>query len=550
MLRNARPRLGPQGKLILLICWLILSVGATVAAIAPRADQKAVTPNPNLPLAIGFGALSFAATLGLGYSIARSIAGLQSAVVDLQANAICDPLTGMPNRTLFMDRLRHAARRADRTASTFAVVFLDVDRFKLLNDSFGHSAGDQFLTDFSERLQSCVRQADTIARLGGDEFGLLLEEVATPSQAVLVADRIKRTLDQPFQLRGQEVFVTASLGIAMARPKSSDPEMLLRDADIAMYRAKHSERGSYKIFDDDMRLEVLKVLQLQNALRRGLERGEFSLDYQPIVVLRTGEIAGFEALFRWRQPHGRSVSPRDFIPVAEETGLIIPMGEWALREACRQMDRWRTVTQAPLRISVNLSRRQLAHADFCLQLERVLRDTKLEPSRLMLEITESAIMEDGESAARTLARIRATGVRIAIDDFGTGYSSLSLLQRFPIDMVKIDRSFVKGDENTSPEGRHVLRAITSMANNLGLEIVAEGVERADQVSLLRELECTYGQGYFFSHPLDAMSVTKHLQDGRPATGQGFLPQSAESDAWDEAAPELEDPHAQPARAAL
>ncbi len=536
-MRKALPSLSLQAKLVLLICWLALSFGATVAVTAP------------LPFGVGFGLLGIAVTLGIGQSIARLIASLQKQVTDLQCDAIRDPLTGMPNRTLFMDRLQHAAKRASRTGSTFAVVFLDVDRFKLLNDSFGHSAGDRFLTDLGQRLQSCVRQVDTIARLGGDEFGLLLEDLTAPKAATLVADRIKRTLEKPFQLRGQEVFVTASLGIAMAQPDRSDPETLLRDADIAMYRAKHSARGSYKMFDDQMRLEVLRTLQVQNALRRGLERGEFSLAYQPIVILRSGEIAGFEALLRWRQPHGRSVPPREFIPIAEETGLIIPMGEWALREACRQMVRWLSPAHPPLRISVNLSRRQLAHADFCLQVTRILQEAGLEPSQLMLEITESAIMEDGESAAQTLARIRATGVRIAIDDFGTGYSSLSLLQRFPIDTVKIDRSFVTGDESTSPEGRHVLRAITSMANNLGLEIVAEGVERSDQVSLLGELECVYGQGYFFSHPLDAASVTQLLQDGRTViAGQDRTPESAGGDWWNEAAPELQDPHRQSARA--
>lgn len=536
-MRRGLPSLSLQVKLILLICWLALSFGATAAAVAP------------LPLGAGFGLLGIAITLGIGQSVARSIVSLQKQVTALQCDAIQDPLTGMPNRTLFMDRLQHAAKRASRTGSTFAVVFLDVDRFKLLNDSFGHSAGDQFLTDLGQRLQRCVRQVDTIARLGGDEFGLLLEDLTAPDQATLVADRIKQTLEQPFQLRGQEVFVTASLGIAMARPDRSDPETLLRDADIAMYRAKHSGRGTYKVFDDQMRLEVLKTLQVQNALRRGLERGEFSLAYQPIVILRTGQIAGFEALLRWRQPHGRSVPPREFIPVAEETGLIIPMGEWALRAACRQMARWLSVAQMPLRISVNLSRRQIAHADFCLQVTRILEEAKLEPSQLMLEITESAIMEDGDSAAKILARIRATGVRIAIDDFGTGYSSLSLLQRFPIDTVKIDRSFVTGDENTSPEGRHVLRAITSMANNLGLEIVAEGIERSDQVSLLGDLECAYGQGYYFSHPLEAAAVTQLLQAGRTIiAGRDPTPQSAGSDWWNEAAPKLQDPHQQPARA--
>jgi len=557
MLRRFLIRIGLHGKFVLLIlCWLLILFGATVTAI--NGEHVAATRTRSLTLGIAFGLLGTAAfTYILVRTITRPISmliagtravaegnldtsidirtndelevlatsfnqmtvSLRKMTENLQSSAIRDPLTGLPNRTLFMDRLWHVVDRAARKNTLgFAVIFLDVDRFKLLNDSFGHSAGDQLLVDLGRRLMTGLRQGDTIARLGGDEFGLLLEDLPAAHHAVLVADRIKRKLEQPFNLRGQEVFITASLGIAVAPLENADPETLLRNADTAMYRAKNSGRGSYQVFDEQMRQEVLKTLQMQTALRRGFDRKEFRLVYQPIVLLRSGKVVGFEALSRWSYPNGHSVSPGEFIPVAEETGLIIPMGEWILGEACHQLQRWLAAypKRTPLWISVNLSRRQLAHADLVHYVRRLLHETGSEPSRLMLEITESAIMEDAEDAARTFATLRAMGIRIAIDDFGTGYSSLSLLQRFPIDVVKVDRSFVGELDSTSSDGSQVLRAITSLASNLGLDVVAEGVERADQVALLQELECTYGQGYYFSYPQDAISVTSLLEDGRTA----------------------------------
>lgn len=557
-------RIGLHGKLILVIIWwLLIMFGAIVTTItADSSEPGSANRARTLALGIGAGLLGTAAfTYVLVRTVTRPIAMLIAgtrAVADgnldtqitirthdelevlatsfnqmtgslrkmaekLQASAIHDPLTGLPNRTLFMDRLRHVVDRAGRKNTLgFAVVFMDVDRFKFLNDSFGHSAGDQLLVDLGRRLTTCVRQGDTIARLGGDEFGMLLEDLPGSRNAVLVAERIKQKLEHPFYLRGQEVFITVSLGIAVAPQENAEPETLLRNADTAMYRAKHSGRGTYQVFDEEMRQEVLKTLQLQTAMRRSFDRKEFSLVYQPIVLLQTGRVVGFEALSRWNYPQGHTVLPTEFIPVAEETGLIIPFGEWVLGEAARQLRHWQTTypTRSPLWISVNLSRRQLAHADLVQSVTRLLQESHLEPSRLMLEITEGAIMEDAEDAARTLATLRAMGVRVAIDDFGTGYSSLSLLQRFPIDVVKIDRAFVAELDTSSSDGSQVLRAITSLANNLGLDVVAEGVERADQVALLQELDCTYGQGHYFAYPQDAAAAGSLLEEpGAAALGQ-------------------------------
>jgi diguanylate cyclase (GGDEF)-like protein len=562
LLQGFLVRTGLHGKFALLIgCWLLMVFGAAMTAITVTGEPVGATRTRDLAVGIGLTLLGTAAFTSVlvrtvTRPIARLIAGTRAVAggdldtrIEIRTNdelevlarsfndmttslrrmtdrlhssAIRDSLTGLANRTLFMDRLRHVIDRASRRdAQDFAVIFIDVDRFKLLNDSFGHSAGDLLLVELGHRLAACLRQGDTIARLGGDEFGLLLEDLPAPDQAVLVAERIKRWLQQPFNLRGQEVYVTASVGIAVAPREDVDPDTLLRNADTAMYRAKNSGRGSYQLFDDEMRQEVLKTLQMQTALRRSFDRKEFSLVYQPIVFLRTGRVVGFEALTRWKDQHGRPVSPSEFIPIAEEAGLIMHIGEWVLGDGCRQLQQWLTSypARAPLWISVNLSRRQLAHADLVPQVRRLLQETGLDPSRLMLEITESAIMQDAEDAARTLAVLRALGIRIAIDDFGTGYSSLSLLQRFPIDVVKIDRTVVAELGTPSSDGSQVLRAITSLAANLRLEIVAEGVERAEQVALLQELDCTYGQGHYFSSPQDAISLGALLEDGRiVATG--------------------------------
>ncbi len=391
------------------------------------------------------------------------------------------------------------------------------------------------------RLFDQIEHLEDLIEVYGDV--LIAWEIRQPPESIvpvlaeagrLDTSQVQTLLEEILVGGGARLF-TEFQGIEAAAKQSGDPEALKAvervrhallhigryNADAlawgmgtAMYRAKNSGRGSYQVFDEQKRQEVLNTLQMQTALRRGFDRKELSLVYQPIVLLRTGEVVGFEVLSRWSYPPGRSVAPSEFIAIAEEIGLIIPMGEWVLGEACRQVQRWLAAypTRKPLWVSVNLSRRQLAHADLVHHIRRFLQETELEPSRLMLEITESTIMEDAEDAARTLGALHAMGIRIAIDDFGTGYSSLSLLHRFPIDVVKIDRSFVAELDTTSSDGSQVLRAVTSLANNLGLDVVAEGVERADQVALLQELQCTYGQGHYFSYPQDAVSVTSLLED--------------------------------------
>ncbi len=564
-------RLSLRGKFTLLLaCWLLIMFGAVVVAINAGTTQE-TTPGRirNLALGISVGLLG---TASFAYILVRTvtrpismlIAGTRSVaegILDtridihtndelevlatsfnqmtsnlrkmtesLQFSAIHDMLTGLPNRTLFTDRLKHVVdRNAGRAApSSFGVMFLDLDRFKLINDSFGHSAGDQLLVDLGRRLGTCLRRGDTIARLGGDEFGVVLEDLEGTEQAITVARRIQRILETPFHLRGQEVFATMSIGIAVASQGDVDPETMLRNADIAMYRAKQMGRGNYMIFDDEMRGDVLRTLQMQTALRRGFDRKEFNLVYQPIVLLGTGEVVGFEALARWSSPHGSSVPAGEFIAHAEETGLILPIGDWVLGEACRQLRRWSAAhpSLTPLCMSVNISRRQLAQPDLGPRVLQILRELSLDPSQLMLEITEGAIMESAEDAARILATLRAHGIRIAMDDFGTGYSSLSLLQRFPLDVVKIDRSFVGELSAASADGSQVLRAIAGLAGSLGLDVIAEGVERREQVALLQGLHCAYGQGYYFSPPQDAVSLTV-LLDGQHAGGL-MLPLDGES----------------------
>ena len=425
-------------------------------------------------------------------------------------DALHDALTGLPNRVLFMERLSNAISLASRRRNySFAVLFFDFDRFKLVNDSLGHLVGDQLLIAIARRLEKHLRVGDTVARLGGDEFTILLEDIKDGSIATTIADRLQEELTRPFNLSGHEVFTSASIGIALSNIGYDRPEDLLRDADIAMYSAKASGKARYEVFDTTMRTRTVALLQLETDLRRGLERREFKLYYQPIVSLQTGEIRGFEALIRWQHPQRGLVSPTEFIPVAEETGLIVPIGWWVFREACQQMRLWQLQfpEYSSLVMSINLSAKQFAQPDLVEQIKNLLQETELNPSSLKLEITESVIMDNAESATAMLLQLQALGIRFSLDDFGTGYSSLAYLYRFPIHTLKIDRSFINKMDSEQFE---IVRTIVTLAHNLGMDVVAEGVEKVKHLAQLKALNCEYGQGYFFSKPVDSQAATALL----------------------------------------
>jgi len=431
----------------------------------------------------------------------------------LEHQALHDPLTGLPNRTLLLDRLRHAIGRAKRTNAAAAVLFLDLDRFKLVNDSLGHDAGDQLLVAVARRIQSVLRPQDTAARFGGDEFVIVCEDVLAPEDAEHIADRVAEALRTPFALPDGETFLTASIGIAISRSDGDTPESLMRDADAAMYRAKERGKARYELFDEVLRERAAGRLKLVNSLHRAQERGEFKMLYQPIVDLETNKFVAVEGLLRWQQ--GRAlVPPAEFIPLAEETGLIVPIGAWALREACSQAEAWRIARPdaAPLTMSVNLSPRQLAVNDFAGTIAEVLEETGCSPSQLRLEIGENALMDDANSTLSVLESLRALGVAVYVDDFGTGYSSLSYLKQFKVDALKIDSSFIDRI-GRDPEDTAIVAAIISMADALGLKTVAKGVESAQQVAELRRMGCDQAQGFYFAIPQEGESLGSVLERG-------------------------------------
>ena|GEM_PF-126273 len=447
----------------------------------------------------------------------------------LRYDAFHDPLTGLPNRALFIDHVKLTIARAQRHQGTrFAVLFCDLDRFKVVNDSLGHMVGDQLLVEVARRLENCLRQGDTVARVGGDEFTILVEDLMEEREGVALAERIQSTVSAPFNLGGREVFTTLSIGVAVATGGYKDPEDILRDADTAMYRAKSLGKARHVVFDQSMHASAVNLLQIETDLRTALEKKQFFILYQPIVSLDNFKLCGFEALLRWHHPERGLISPLDFIPIAEETGQIIAIGEWALYEACRQMKRWEKEygSASPLFISVNLSCKQFNNQMLLEQVGNVLNKTGISPRRLKLEITESAVMENIDSATEMLGQLRDLGVQLAIDDFGTGYSSLSYLHRFPIDTLKIDRSFVTRMADNA-ENVEIVRTIVMLAQVLGMDVVAEGVETKEQLKILRDLKCEYGQGYYFSRPTNTSDAEKIIIETDDKLQKVFKPETSQ-----------------------
>jgi len=441
--------------------------------------------------------------------------------------AFHDSLTGLPNRSLFTEHLRLALGRAHQNEEyRFCVLFLDLDRFKNINDSLGHPCGNELLILVARRLETCIRQTDVVARFGGDEFAILLDSLEDPSDAIHVAEKVLQTLSAPFRLTSHEAITTATIGIALSSPNYKEAEDLIRDADTAMYRAKEAGKARYQIFNSAMHTRAVTLLRLETDLRRAIENDELCLYYQPIVSVSNGQLYGFEALVRWHHPERGVVLPTDFIALAEETGLILPLGLNVLREACRQLRVWQqhSLSARDLIMSVNLSGKQIMQADLVERIAEVLRESELKPWHLKLEVTESVVMDNPEAAAITLAKLRALGVRLSIDDFGTGYSSLSYLNRFPLDILKIDRSFIS-TMNQSDENLQIVKTIVTLAGNLGLEVIAEGVETEEQLKQLRLLKCQYAQGFLFSKPMDAEQADLFILNDANSPSALEIPQS-------------------------
>ena len=448
------------------------------------------------------------------YVVGRNITERKKTEEILHRNARYDALTDLPNRAHFMDHLRSAIERFEGDSeSAFAVLFIDLDRFKIINDGLGHLIGDKLLIAIAERIKASLRPGDVVARLGGDEFTILIHNVKQTNDAILVAERIQKQLLRPFRLDSYEVFSSASIGIIVSDDTHRNPEDFLRDADSAMYRAKEAGKARYEIFDHEMHVRNMNLLQVENDLRRAIERREFRLYYQPIVDMKTGEIKELEALIRWHHPEFGIISPNEFINVAEETGLIISIGEWVLEEACRQTKYWQKslMDARDLTISVNLSAKQLMHPSLTAQVINVLKKTDLDMEFLKLEVTESTVMENSETAMEVLNDLSAIGINFSTDDFGTGYSSLSYLHQFPFKRIKIDRGFV-GKIDTDVKSESIVQTILMLGNNLGLEVVAEGIENETQMRKLTSAGCRFGQGFLFSKPLSAEQTKKLLEE--------------------------------------
>jgi len=428
-----------------------------------------------------------------------------------------DQLTDLPNRSLFNDRLLSSLQQAQRHNRQMALMFLDLDHFKDINDTLGHSAGDKLLKDVAKRLQRCVRAEDTIARLGGDEFTIIMNEVKHRQDSATVAEKILDSLSHPFMLEGEEVFVTTSIGIAGYPKSGKDPETLIRHADTALYRAKSEGRSNYQFFEAEMNLAVSERMNMINALRHATKRKEFFLYYQPLIDARSGKVFGMEALLRWQHPERGLIPSSEFVPLLEETGLIIPVGEWVMNEACRQNRIWQEAGLEPLIVSVNLSVRQFHKRNLVDMVMHAIDEAGISPQQIQLEVTESVLLDRTHTANKTLTRLRDKGIKLAIDDFGTGYSSLSYLKQYHFDTLKFDRSFIQGI-TSSDNGAAIVASVINLGHSLGMTVVAEGVESQQQLTILHDRECDQFQGFLFGYPMSAESCTKWLLQG---TAQSF-----------------------------
>jgi diguanylate cyclase (GGDEF)-like protein len=437
----------------------------------------------------------------------------------LRHQALHDPLTGLANRALLASHLETALARARRHTRHLAVLLVDLDGFKFLNDRVGHSQGDLVLMAVADRLRLQIRPTDTVARLGSDEFAVLLEEIDEPESAVTVARRIRRALEEPMDIEGRELQVRASVGIAVSEAGREPVDDLLRNADVAMYAAKTRGKGRHEVFRSDTHGSVLDELELEGQLRSGLDRGEYVLHYQPVLDLEAGGIAGLEALARWNHPTRGLLAPAEFIPLAERTGFVVPLGRWAMREACRQAGAWEASGHPPLPVAVNVSAVQLQRPDLVAEVTAALEDSGLAPELLTIEVTESTLLHDPGASAVALGVLKELGVRIAIDDFGTGYSSISYLRQLPIDVLKLDREYV-GKIDQGPEDAALPKAVIKLAHTLGLDIVAEGISRPEQALELAKLGCHYGQGFLFSRPLPWAEMEDRL-DSMTLLDQGL-----------------------------
>ncbi len=456
-----------------------------------------------------------------------------------------DALTGLPNRQLFFDLLRQMTAQAKRNAQLVAVLFIDLDRFKNVNDLHGHAVGDSLLHLVAQRLTGCVRDSDTVARLGGDEFTMILGGVVQGEDAARVARKILGDMSRPFEIDDLELSISSSIGISLFPNDDSDVEALLKKADMAMYREKSEGKDNYQFYSSTMGARALELAIMENSLKNAMEKNELTIQYQPQVGAQTGEITGLEALLRWQHPELGLISPGKFIPLAEQSGLIVPIGEWVLHEVCAQIAEWRRAGIENLRVSINLSPRQFRDRDLAKKVTRVLEEASLSPKALGLEITESTTMRDAEYAVDTLRTLKDVGVQILLDDFGTGHSSLSYLSRFPIDFLKVDRSFVNAISD-SAEGPAILSAIVSLAHNLNLEVIAEGVENESQLAHLRSLDCDEIQGFHFSRPLSVDATDAYLRrepaDSEPVlTSMGITPNQTGNSRSDESSSFPRDP---------